>query len=246
MNGYTALVTGAGSGLGPAIAARLADDGWHVAVNDINPDTAERTVAAITDAGGSATAAVADITDPHATTALALGLDSAANPIGAVVLNATGPQPNIALADTNWDDVDDQLAFFARAPLHLTRIVAPLMGARGWGRIVHIDSEVTTKLPPHRTAYVTAKAAQIGLMRAAALECAPAGITVNSVAPGFIPVERHAHLADEELEDYRSTIPVGDLGSPADVAAAVSFLASPEAGFITGQRIVVDGGRHLT
>ncbi|MEO1059684.1 MAG: SDR family oxidoreductase, partial [Actinomycetota bacterium] len=111
---------------------------------------------------------------------------------------------------------------------------------------VHIDSEVTSKLPPDRTAYVTAKAAQVGLMRAAALEYASAGITVNAVAPGFIPVERHANLDDHELETYRSTIPAGAIGTPADVAAAVAFLASAGAGFITGQRIVVDGGRHLT
>ncbi|MEO1058998.1 MAG: SDR family NAD(P)-dependent oxidoreductase, partial [Actinomycetota bacterium] len=124
MIGNTAVVTGAGSGLGRAIAGRLAEDGWHVAVNDINPDTAERTAAAIADAGGSATAAVADVTDADAITALALRLD-ADRPIGALVFNATGPQPNIAFTDTDWGDVDDQLAFFARGPLNLTRTVAP-------------------------------------------------------------------------------------------------------------------------
>jgi 3-oxoacyl-[acyl-carrier protein] reductase len=119
------------------------------------------------------------------------------------------------------------------------------MKERRFGRIVQIDSEVVDLLPRDRSAYVTAKSAQIGLTRAWERELAELGVTVNTVAPGFIPVERHAGVPDEVKDAYLPTVPAGSLGSPADVAHAVSFFASDAAGFITGQRIVVDGGRGL-
>ena len=127
----------------------------------------------------------------------------------------------------------------------LGRVVLPGMQARRYGRIVHIDSEVAHRPPPGRSAYATAKSAQIGLTRSWARELAPFGITVNTVAPGFIPVERHADVSDEILEAYLASVPAGRMGTPGDIASAVSFLASEDAGFITGQRIVVDGGRSL-
>jgi 3-oxoacyl-[acyl-carrier protein] reductase len=120
------------------------------------------------------------------------------------------------------------------------------MRERGWGRIVHVDSEVADRVPPARSAYVAAKSAQIGLMRAWARELAPDGITVNSVAPGFIPVERHSNVAPEVLASYVATVPAGRFGTRAEVAHAVSYFASEDAAFVTGQRIVVDGGRGLT
>nr|WP_228801528.1 SDR family oxidoreductase [Nocardia puris] len=117
------------------------------------------------------------------------------------------------------------------------------MRERRFGRIVHIDSEVADRPPPGRSAYGAAKNAQIGLTRAWARELAPFGITVNTVAPGFIPVERHDGVPEATRESYRSTVPAGHLGAPADVAHAVSFFASPRSGFLTGQRLLVDGGR---
>jgi len=123
--------------------------------------------------------------------------------------------------------------------------VLPGMSARGFGRIVQIDSEVVDLPPPGRSAYATAKSAQIGLTRSWARELAPLGITVNSVAPGFIPVERHAAVSAETRAAYLAAVPAGRMGLPEDVAHAVSFFASEEAGFVTGQRLVVDGGRGL-
>ena len=108
-----------------------------------------------------------------------------------------------------------------------------------------IDSEVAHRPSPGRSAYAAAKNAQIGLSRAWARELAPVGITVNTVAPGFIPVERHADVSEGARSEYVATVPIGRFGTPEDVAHAVSFLASDQAGFITGQRIVVDGGRSL-
>jgi 3-oxoacyl-[acyl-carrier protein] reductase len=119
------------------------------------------------------------------------------------------------------------------------------MRSRRFGRIIHIDSEVADRPPPGRSAYATAKAAQIGLMRSWVRELGPFGITVNSVAPGFIPVERHANVSAEVRAAYLATVPVGRMGTPDDIAHAVSFLASDAAGFVTGQRLVIDGGRSV-
>jgi 3-oxoacyl-[acyl-carrier protein] reductase len=138
-----------------------------------------------------------------------------------------------------------QLAFFVRSPVLLGGAVLPGMLARRYGRIVHIDSEVAGRPPPGRSAYATAKSAQVGLAFSWARELAPSGITVNTVAPGFIPVERHADVPADVKDSYLATVPAGRMGTPGDIAHAVSFLALQDAGFITGQRIIVDGGRSL-
>ncbi len=119
------------------------------------------------------------------------------------------------------------------------------MRAKRHGRIVQIDSEVADRPPPGRSAYATAKSAQIGLARSWARELAPHGITVNTVAPGFIPVERHAEVPDRSGAPISASVPTGRMGTREDICNAVSFFASEAAGFITGQRLVVDGGRSL-
>jgi len=162
-----------------------------------------------------------------------------------LVLNATGPQPDGAVTDVAWADHLAQLDFFVKSPVLLGRAVLPGMQARRYGRVVQIDSEVADRPPPGRSAYATAKSAQIGLTRSWARELAPFGITVNTVAPGFIPVERHADVPDDAKKAYLASVPAGRMGTPGDIAHAVSFLASEGAGFVTGQRILVDGGRSL-
>jgi 3-oxoacyl-[acyl-carrier protein] reductase len=215
------------------MARRLAHDGFSVIVNGLPGDPDVSAVA--TAVGG--TPWFADVTSPVDVAEL--------GPIDVLVLNATGPQPNIPLFDTTWSDHLDQLAFFVRSPILLLQAVAPGMISRGYGRIIHIDSEVADRPALDRSAYVTAKAAQVGLTRSWARELAPSGITVNTVAPGFIPVERHASLPPEVVTSYVATVPAARMGTPSDVAHTVSFLASEGAGFVTGQRILVDGGRHL-
>jgi 3-oxoacyl-[acyl-carrier protein] reductase len=241
-----ALVTGSSRGLGRYIARRLAKDGFRVVVNGVRGDNEPEAVAqALRHEGWVAEAVCADVTDEDQVTQLVAQVTERLGPIEVLVLNATGPQPDGQLTDVSWDDHLAQLRFFVKSPVLLGREVIPGMRARGFGRIVSIDSEVAHRPPPGRSAYVTAKSAQIGLTHAWARELAPDGITVNTVAPGFIPVERHADLPAEVTARYLASVPAGRMGTPDDIAHAVSFFASDQAAFITGQRIVVDGGRGL-
>jgi 3-oxoacyl-[acyl-carrier protein] reductase len=241
-----ALVTGSSRGLGRGIAFRLARDGYAVAVNGLDAEETAEVAAAIHEAGGAAAAFAADVTNDEQVRELDDKVTQRLGQIEILVLNATGPQPEAPVATVSWEDHLNQLAYFVRSPVLLLRAVLPSMSECHFGRIVHIDSEVAHRPPPGRSAYAAAKTAQIGLSRAWARELAPLGITVNTVAPGFIPVERHADVPDSVRSAYLATVPAGHLGTPEDVAHAVAFLASDEAGFITGQRIVVDGGRSLT
>jgi 3-oxoacyl-[acyl-carrier protein] reductase len=241
-----ALVTGSSRGLGAAIARRLAQDGFAVAVNGRPGDDGVAAVARTTrDDGGTAEGFCADVTDEDQVAGLVAAITDALGPVDVLVLNATGPQPEAPVTEVAWADHVAQLDFFVKSPVLLGRAVLPGMQARRYGRVVHIDSEVASQPPPGRSAYAAAKNAQIGLTRSWARELAPFGITVNTVAPGFIPVERHADVPDEVRRAYLASVPAGRMGTPGDIAHAVSFLASGGAGFITGQRIVVDGGRSL-
>jgi 3-oxoacyl-[acyl-carrier protein] reductase len=244
--GRVALVTGSSRGLGAVIATRLARDGMAVAVNGRRGDEQAGEVArGIRESGGTADAFCADVTDEQQVSELITAITGKFGPVEVLVVNATGPQPEAPVAEVAWADHLDQLNFFVRSPVLLLRAALPAMRARGYGRVVHVDSEVADRPPPGRSAYATAKSAQIGLTRSWARELAPSGITVNTVAPGFIPVERHAGVPQETRQAYLASVPAGRMGTPDDIAYAVSFLASEHAGFITGQRIVVDGGRGL-
>jgi 3-oxoacyl-[acyl-carrier protein] reductase len=246
VTGRVALVTGSSRGLGRFIAERLARDGLAVAVNGLRNESGAREVAkAIRDGGGVADAFAADVTDARQVADLVAAVADRLGPVDVLVLNATGPQPEAPLAEVRWEDHLAQLDFFVKSPVLLGRAVLPGMRARGSGRIVQVDSEVVDRIPAGRSAYVTAKSAQIGLTRSWALELAPLGITVNTVAPGFIPVERHADVPGAVRSAYLASVPAGRMGTPQDVAHAVSFFASEAAGFVTGQRLVVDGGRGL-
>ncbi|GAA2209362.1 SDR family oxidoreductase [Nonomuraea monospora] len=235
-----ALVTGASRGLGAAIARRLAADGLAVAVNYHSDHAgAEQVVESVRAAGGVAEAFAADVTDETAVERLAAAVTDRLGPVGVLVANATGPQPTIAVEDLTWQSHLDQLTFFVKSPTLLVQAVLPGMRERGGGRVIQIGSDIVDRKLPESSAYTAAKAAQHALTQVWAKELGAHGITVNVVAPGWIPVERHEGL-DESA--YREEVPLRRMGMPEDVAAAVSYLASEGGAFVTGQRLTVNGG----
>ncbi|GAA1014502.1 3-oxoacyl-ACP reductase [Acrocarpospora pleiomorpha] len=239
----TALVTGASRGLGAFIADRLAADGWHVALNYAH-DTAGATGVAerIKARGHSVALARFDVTDEEQVRAALAEL----GPIAVVVNNATGPQPLIPVDQVTWEDHLKQLRFFVKAPLLILQAVLPDMRAAGTGRIINVGSEVVDLGNREMSAYVSAKAAMHGLTRTWARELGPYGITVNTVEPGWIPVERHAGVTDAEFADYLRGTALSHMGEPADVADVVAFLASSDSRYVTGQRLAVNGGKTMT
>jgi 3-oxoacyl-[acyl-carrier protein] reductase len=151
----------------------------------------------------------------------------------------------LSIEEQTWQSYLDQLEFFVKSPLLILRAVLPGMRERGFGRIIQIGSEVVELGSPRFANYVAAKGAQLGQTRSWARELGPTGVTVNLVAPGWIPTERHANDPEADKLAYARAVPVGHMGKAEDVARAVVFLASDEAGFITGQKISVNGGNTL-
>jgi 3-oxoacyl-[acyl-carrier protein] reductase len=234
----TALVTGASKGIGAAIARALAQDGWNVGVNyRSDEDGANATVKAIEDAGGKAVAVHADVTDGDAK-ALLGEVEDKLGPVLALVNNAGVTRDGLALqlSDEDWDTV---IATNLSPAFRLTRDALRGMIKARYGRVVNITSVVGTKANVGQSNYAAAKAGLIGMTKTIAAEVARRGVTVNAVAPGFIDTGMTAELPTDEIA---KVIPARRLGTPEDVAAAVRFLASEDAGYVTGTTLYVDGG----
>jgi 3-oxoacyl-[acyl-carrier protein] reductase len=165
--------------------------------------------------------------------------------IDTVVLNATPIQHEKTIDAYTDADFESMYRAFVMSPHYLTRAVVPEMKVRQFGRIIHVTSEVFHCGSSPFSAYVAAKGGQIGYMRSTAIELAPHGITINSVAPGWIPVERHAAVAESAKDSYLENVPVGRWGTREEVAEAVRFFAEEHSGFLTGQTLAVNGGRTL-
>ena len=234
----TALVTGASKGIGAAIARALAQDGWNVGVNyRSDEDGANATVKAIEDAGGKAVAVHADVTDGDAK-ALLGEVEEKLGPVLALVNNAGVTRDGLALqlSDEDWDTV---IATNLSPAFRLTRDALRGMIKARYGRVVNITSVVGTKANVGQSNYAAAKAGLIGMTKTIAAEVARRGVTVNAVAPGFIATDMTAELPTDEIA---KVIPARRLGTPEDVAAAVRYLASEDAGYVTGTTLYVDGG----
>jgi 3-oxoacyl-[acyl-carrier protein] reductase len=246
LKGRTALVTGASRGLGAAIALELAARGARVAVNYFaKRDRAEQLCEQIRQQGGEATAFFADARLETDIESMIRAIHETYQHIDIAVINATGPQPFLTIEEQTWERYLDQLEFFVKSPLLILQQVVSGMKDRRFGRIIQIGSEVFEMGNPMFAHYVAAKAAQLGQTRSWARELGTTGITVNLVAPGWIPTERHLHSTQAEMDAYTERVPMKHMGSPEDVANTVAFLASDAGRFITGQKISVNGGNTV-
>jgi 3-oxoacyl-[acyl-carrier protein] reductase len=243
LDGRVALVTGSSRGLGRGIALALGRAGAKVALNYANSEaTAQAALDAFQSTGGTGMLVRADVTDEQDIARAVRQVNDELGPIDILVCNATCDQPLKPVDQYDWAFVQRMLDFFVKSPFLLTQAVLPSMRERGWGRIINITSEVFQIGSAPFSAYVAAKGGQVGLCRSLARELAPTGVTVNMVAPGWVPVERHENDPPEAKAAYLSGIPMARFGIPDDVAGAVLYLASQEAAFVTGQTITVNGG----
>ena len=236
-----AVVTGGGSGIGRACSIQLARDGASVAVWDLNGKNAAETVRSIQSEGGKAGAYVGDATDPGA---ISKTLDSIRTELGPVLIlvNNAGISHFKAFLEVTREELERIYRINVFGPFLLTQAAVPDMLTAGWGRIIFISSssaQTGTALQPH---YSSSKGGIISLSRSLAQAFADQGITVNNVSPGFIdtPMMRAAPM---DIDVVAQTSPMKRAGLPEELAAACSFLASPQASYVTGQTIGVNGGR---
>lgn len=249
MEPRSAIVTGGGSGIGAGVALALAGRGYRVGVLDRNAEGARGVVEQIREADGSAVAVGADISEPGSVDRAVDEVTAAFGPVGILVNNAGFARDNMVL-DMPLEDWDAVMATHLRGSFLMLQATAPAMRSAGWGRIINISS-ISALGDDHRANYVAAKAGLEGMTRAAALDLAPYGITVNAIGPGVVntamtkvSAARAGRTLDEHLQAMAKSIPVGRVGTPYDIARAVLFFAADDADFVTGQILYVSGGPH--
>ena len=242
LSGMTALVTGASGGLGSAIARALAGQGARLAVSGSNAGKLESFRGEL---GGDHVALPCDLSDGAAVDALVpQALEALGGKLDILVNNAGITRDNLAMRmkDEDWDVV---LRVNLEAAFRLMRAASkPMMKAR-FGRIISVTSVVAVTGNPGQSNYVASKAGLIGLSKAMAVELATRGITVNCIAPGFMTSAMTDALNDQQRESILSRIPAGAMGSGEDIGAAAVYLASREAGYVTGQTLHVNGGMAM-
>ena len=245
MSQKVALVTGAMGGLGTAVCQSLAKDGMKVVANCLPDfDQKEGWLAAQRELGFDFVAAEGDVSNYESCAAMVAQIEAEVGPIDILVNNAGITRDTLAMRmkDDDWDAVIDTNL---KAVFRVSRAAIKPMMKQRFGRIINITSVVGASGNPGQVNYAAAKAGVAGMARALARELGSRGITVNCVAPGFIDTDMTANLPEAQQQALQSQIPLGHLGKPADIAHAVAYLASVEAGYVTGQELHVNGGMYM-
>jgi 3-oxoacyl-[acyl-carrier protein] reductase len=247
LTGKCALVTGAGQGIGRAIALELARGGARVVCNDINPDTVYETVDLIRQAGGVALPSMADVADARAVRRMVAEAIAALGGLDVLVNNA-GIEPKVSILEMSEEVWDRTLAVNLKAVFLTCQAVGRAMRERGGGAIINISSIAGVYNPlPNAAHYCASKAGVYGFTKECAREFAAYNIRVNCVCPGVIvtPMTEESRRTPEIMARWMQEIPMRRLGMPEEVARVVRFLASDEASYITGQAYFVDGGKAM-
>ncbi|UEM05255.1 3-oxoacyl-[acyl-carrier-protein] reductase [Skermanella rosea] len=241
LTGKSALVTGASGGIGAAIARALHAQGASVALSGTKVEALEALAAEL---GGRAFVVPANLGDTAATEALVKNAEAAMGQVDILVNNAGLTRDGLAMRmkDEDWQLVLD---VNLTASFRLSRAVLRGMMKRRWGRIIGITSIVGVTGNPGQANYAASKAGMIGMSKALAAEVASRNITVNCVAPGFIATAMTDVLPDEQKQKLTGAVPAGRLGDPGDIAAGVVYLASEQAGYVTGQTLHINGGMAM-
>jgi 3-oxoacyl-[acyl-carrier protein] reductase len=242
LSGKTALVTGASGGIGGAIAKALHGQGAKVVLSGTRAEALEAVKAEL---GANAFIAIANLSDIASVEALPKAAEEAAgSPIDILVNNAGITKDNLfmRMKDDEWDQV---IAVNLTAAFRLSRAVLRGMMKKRWGRIIQITSIVGATGNPGQGNYAAAKAGLVGMTKSLAAEVASRNITVNAVAPGFIQTAMTEVLTDQQKEMISGRIPAGRMGMPQEIAAAVTYLASEEAAYVTGETIHINGGMAM-
>ena len=242
-NGRVALITGAGRGIGAAVARLLASRGMRVVVNyRSSRDEADDVVASINSAGGRAMAAKADVRDGPAVVGMVEQVRAAMGEVEVLVHNALIPYAIKSFDEISWDELGGKLEQEMRAAFLMTKAVVPGMISRGYGRIIYLGAVLSQRPQEGMLALGTSKAALSSFARYVAEELGRSGITVNVVAPGPVEGLLHAALDQEHKQRLTAQTALGRLASPDDVARAIAFYAGDDSGFITGTTAPVNGG----
>ncbi|MDD3618408.1 MAG: 3-oxoacyl-[acyl-carrier-protein] reductase [Desulfobulbaceae bacterium] len=245
LTGKTALVTGGGRGIGQQVCLRLARMGAVVGINYVrNSSAAEDTLNRIRGEGGTAFLAPFDVADPAAVESGMKDIAAAHEAVDILVNNAGITRDGLMarMKTSDWDQVMDTNL---KGAFTCSKAAMKGMMKKRWGRIINMTSVIGFLGNAGQVNYAAAKAGLVGMTRAMARELAGRSITVNCVAPGYIVTDMTSSLTEDIREAIRAQIPLGTLGQPEDVAAAVAFLASPDSGYITGQTLHVNGGMYM-